>query len=139
MTLPRIISTLPRPYAPEINYFSMPFWRGLTEGRFLLKECEACNSLQFPPRPHCPTCLGDEPGWRAASGKGVLYASTRVHAAGARFASMTPYTVGIVDLAENVRVLTRLMHDASSLPPGSAVQLAVIDHTDGPLFVAVGA
>ena len=52
---------------------------------------------------------------------------------------MAPYSVGIVDLDEGVRILTRLMHDASSLPPGSRVNLAIIDHTDGPLFVAVQA
>jgi uncharacterized OB-fold protein len=137
--LRRIKSSLPRPYAPEVNDFSLPFWQALERNEFLLARCGSCQTLQFPPRPLCPSCGGSEIEWQPASGRGTLYASSRVHAAAGPFACMTPYTVGIVDLEEGARILTRIMHDASSLLPGSAVQIAVLEHCDGPLFVAVNA
>lgn len=137
MSLPRIRSSLPRPYSPETSEFTKVFWQGLAEGRFQVTRCGACGILQFPPRPQCPSCHSSNVSWKAVDGHGVLYASTRIHAAAGPFACMTPYTVGLVDLREGVRVLTRVMHDASSLPPGSPVQLAIIAHTDGPLFVAI--
>lgn len=137
MKLPRISSFLPRPFSPEQSSFSSAFWQGLANGVFQIGKCKACGDLQFPPRPQCPGCHSDEMEWQAVAGTGILYASTRIHAAGGPFACMSPYSVGLVDLDEGIRVLTRLMHDASSLEPGSRVQLGVIDHTDGPLFVAV--
>ncbi len=136
MSLRRVRSALPRPYAPETGRFSHRFWAALADGRFLVTRCEACDTLQFPPRPRCPHCLADSICWQELSGSGVLYTSTRIYAAGGGFACMTPYSVGIVDLDEGVRVLTRLLHDASSLPPGAAVELVVVDHTNGPLFAA---
>lgn len=136
MTLPRIKSSLPRPFAPEMNSQSEHFWAALQDGEFLLSSCNSCTKLQFPPRSHCIYCLSDDVGWTAATGKGTLYASSRIHGAGGAFAAFTPYSVGLVDLDEGVRILTRLMHDASSQPPGSALQLSVLEHSDGPLFAA---
>ena len=137
MKLPVVRSALPRPYDPEPSAFTRPFWDALARAEFLLARCGGCKSLQFPPRQRCPICLGTDVGWRPSAGTGTLYAGTRIHAAGGPFACMTPYSVGLIDLDEGVRILARLLHDASSLAPGSRVRLAVIEHTDGPLFAAV--
>ncbi len=137
MTLPIIQSLLPRPYPPDIDENSQPFWDALAKGEFLLQCCDACGEWQFPPRPQCPSCLRSELRWQSSDGQGKIYASTRVYAAGGPFACMTPYSVGLIDLDEGVRVLARLLHSASSLPPGSDVQLAVIKHSDGPLFAGI--
>ena len=139
MSLARLRSALPRPYAPRIDAFTQRFWDALADNEFLLASCGDCAALEFPPRPQCARCGSGAIDWQPASGDGVLYTSTRVHAAAGPFACRAPYSVGIVDLTEGVRILTRLMHDASSLPPGSPVRLAVLEHTDGPLFVAVSA
>jgi len=139
VSLPRLQSEMPRPCCPRVDEHTELFWKTLEDGKFLLAVCGDCSTTQFPPRKHCSACYGHNLDWTPASGGGVIYASTRVHAAGGPFAAMAPYTVGIIDLDEGVRILTRLMHDASSLPPGSRVNLAVIEHTDGPLFVAVNA
>jgi uncharacterized OB-fold protein len=136
MSLGRIKSALPRPFAPQTDNFSNKFWDALVAGQFLVTHCRSCNVLQFPPRPRCPFCLSADIQWQELSGRGTLYSRTRIHAAGGPFACMTPYSVGIVDMDEGVRILTRLMHNASSLPPGSVVELVVVDHTDGPLFAA---
>lgn len=137
MKLPIIRSRLPRPYVPETDAHSRTFWDALDQGEFLLGNCKHCGELQFPPRVHCTSCLASGSDWQASSGRGQLYAATRVYAAGGPFACMTPYTVGLVDLEEGVRVLLRLLPSASSLSPGADVQLAIVKHTDGPLFAAI--
>jgi uncharacterized OB-fold protein len=136
MTLAFVDVTLPRPMAPASSAFSAPFWRALAEGRFLTARCGGCAELHFPPRPICPRCHHDKTTWVELSGRGVLYSRTRVHAAGGTFAAFAPYSVGIVDLAEGVRLLTRLLPSASALPLDSPVRLVVLRHPDGPLFAA---
>ena len=139
MKLPERISCMPRPMAPEPDPFTAHFWTALEQRRFEAPRCESCGLLQFPPRPVCPACHSDRLHWVPLSGHGQLYTRTRIHAAGGTFSWMTPYSVGVIDLDEGLRVLTRLLHSASRLSPGSAVQLVVLRHTDGPLFAAIKA
>ena len=139
MSLPFVDCTLPRPLAPQAGSFSLQFWRELAKGRLTTTRCKACNEWGFPPRPICTRCGSDAPQWQALSGRGRLYSCTRVHAAGGAFASFAPYSVGIVDLDEGVRLLTRIMPDASALPLDSRVQIAVLRHPDGVLFAALAA
>ncbi len=139
MTLLRFPSAMPRPWHLPDCPRTAPFWEALRGGHFLLARCNACGKLDFPPRNTCPYCGSDDQSWQESTGEGVLYAATRIHAAGARFASMTPYSAGLVDLSEGVRILTRLLPSASSLAPDSPVKLVIVDHIDGPLFAAVSA
>lgn len=139
MRLPERQSCMRRPMAPEIDAFTGHFWKALEQNRFEVPRCAACGHWQFPPRPICPACLADRMEWVPVSGRGKLYTRTRIHAAGGAFAWMVPYSVGVIDLHEGIRVLARLLHDASHLDPGAEVQLAVVRHTDGPLFAAIAA
>lgn len=136
MSLPFIDCTMPRPLAPASGIFTRPFWRALSEGRLTSTRCLQCHEIGFPPRPHCARCAADHCEWVELSSRGVLYSRTRVHAAGGRFAAFAPYSVGIVDLDDGVRLLTRIMPDASELPLDSPVQIVVLRHPDGPLFAA---
>lgn len=139
MSLPSRPSCLPRPLVPQTDPFTARFWLSLEQGRFEAPRCGHCGRWQFPPRPLCPACHAESMEWAELRGRGTLYARTRIHAAGGPFACMTPYSVGVVDLDEGVRLLTRLLHDASNLQSGSGVQLVVVRHTDGPLFAAAAA
>lgn len=136
MNLPFIDCTMARPLAPRPTVFSAPFWRELAQGRLTTTTCTRCHELSFPPRPYCPRCSHDEPEWVELTGRGRLYSCTRVHSAGGSFAAYAPYSVGIVDLDEGLRLLTRVLPAASALPLDSRVQLVILRHTDGPLFVA---
>ena len=49
------------------------------------------------------------------------------------FAEDVPYRVGIIDLEENVRLVTRLQDDMAI---GDASELVVLEYEDGPLFAA---
>jgi uncharacterized OB-fold protein len=138
MTLTFIDSTMPCPLAPRPSDFSRPFWESLAAGRLATTRCTACARLSFPPRAFCPACGSEKHAWAELSGRGRLYSRTRIHAAGGPFAWLVPYSIGIVDLDEGVRLMTRLLSSASDLALDSPVQLAVLRHTDGVLFVATG-
>ena len=135
--LKQLQCALPCPYVPVTTAFSQPFWDSLVANRFITTKCLSCNKLSFPPRPVCPVCLSKDYAWTALSGRGRLYTRTRIHAAGGLFGGPAPYTVGIVDLEEGVRLLTRLMHSASSLPLDSVVELVVLKYPNARLFGAV--
>jgi uncharacterized OB-fold protein len=139
MSLPVVDCTLPRPLAPQASAFTRTFWQALADGRLTTTRCEDCREWSFPPRPVCTRCGSASQAWQTLSGHGRLYSCTRVHAAGGAFAAYAPYSVGIVDLDEGLRLLTRVMPDASALPLDAAVQIVVLRHPDGVLFAAAAA
>jgi uncharacterized OB-fold protein len=139
MTLRFVDCTLPRPLPPASSAFTATFWEALGRGRLTSTRCEGCAELCFPPRPACPRCGSSAMRWVELSDRGRLYSRTRVHAAGGTFAAFAPYSVGIVDLDDGVRILTRLLPEASALPLDTAVQMVVLRHPDGPLFAAIAA
>lgn len=48
----------------------------LTEGRMLVRHCDACNNSHHYPRSYCPLCGSDQTRWRNGSGRGQLYSFT---------------------------------------------------------------
>lgn len=134
--LPIIDVTLRRPLAPTSSGFTAPFWTALAEGRLTTTRCEGCKERCFPPRPYCPRCGGPGMEWVELGGHGRLYSRTRIHSAGGSFAAFAPYSVGLVDLDDGLRLLTRLLPSASALPLDSPVEMVVLRHPDGPLFAA---
>ena len=126
-----------RAYPPRTSAFTKTFWDGLAQGRWQTTCCEACGKQTFPPRPICPHCWSDRVVWSPLSARGTLYSWTRIHAAPAVFAAEAPYAVGIVDLDSNIRLACRLL-DAPGVTwtPGMAVEMAVLQYEDGPLFAA---
>jgi uncharacterized OB-fold protein len=126
-----------RAYPPRVSAFTQPFWEGLAAGRWQTTCCEACGRQTFPPRPMCPHCWSDRVRWSPLAARGTLYSWTRIHAAPAVFASEAPYAVGIVDLDTGIRLACRLIDTAGAdWKPGMAVDMAVMQFEDGPLFAA---
>ena len=129
-------SALPMPYAPRPSSFTQTFWRELEAGRLTTTRCTACGALTFPPRPYCPACSSDRHEWTTLSGQGRLYSRTRVHAAAGPFARLVPYSIGVIDLQEGVRMLASLLSPATALPLDAAIRIVVVRHCDGVLFAA---
>ncbi|MFT6774465.1 MAG: putative OB-fold protein [Paracoccaceae bacterium] len=76
------------------------------------QSCPACAAVWALPRGLCPRC-GAAPVWREASGRGAVFSVTTLHRAPARdFHSPVPYRLGLIDLAEGVRVMGRITDDA---------------------------
>jgi uncharacterized protein len=101
--------TAPTDAAARPDPDSEPFFAGLETGELRLQRCGGCRRFQFPPRPFCTRCSGTSLGWERATGEGTVYSSTVCHRAGTpEMRKRIPFVVGLVDLAEGVRMLALL-------------------------------
>jgi uncharacterized OB-fold protein len=128
-----------RRYPPRVTKFTEPFWRGLSEGRFLTTRCQSCSRLSFPPKPICPHCWQNQVSWELLPPGGRLYSWTRIHAGPAIFEQDLPYEVGIVDLECGIRLACPLQGTAVDWQCDMAVRLITLSYTDGPLLAATPA
>jgi uncharacterized OB-fold protein len=85
------------------------WWDGTRRRDFLLQHCESCDGYQHYPRSLCSHCGSADPlTFVTASGRGTLYSFTDVRRP-AHPDLRAPYMVGLVNLAEGPRVLTRIV------------------------------
>jgi uncharacterized protein len=112
-------------YPPRVTEFTRPFWDALEEGVMRTTRCDECGHMTFPPKPLCPNCWTKRVSWVDLAGRGVLYTYTEVSAAPATFADEAPYVLGLVDLDEGVRCLSRVLAPWVELRPGLRVRLSV--------------
>lgn len=124
------------PFVPEYSSFTETFRQGLDAGKFMTTRCAACGKLTFPPKQHCPDCWSDDINWTELSGQGILYARTTIHAAATQFRDEVPFSVGIVDLEEGVRLVTGLIDDPDRIKNDDAIRLVILSYEDGLLFAA---
>ena len=124
------------PLLPEYSSFTETFRQGLEAGKFMTTRCAACGKLTFPPKEYCPDCWSGEMHWTELSGKGVLYARTTIHAAATQFRDEVPFSVGIVDLTEGVRLVTGLIDEPVKINNDAAIMLVILSYDDGLLFAA---
>jgi uncharacterized OB-fold protein len=86
------------------------FRQALAEGRFLIQRCRDTGRHVFYPRVLSPYTGLPNLDWVEASGEGVVYATTvtrrRKEAGG-------DYNVALIDLAEGVRLMSRV----EGIPP----------------------
>jgi uncharacterized OB-fold protein len=94
---------------PTPDLETRPFWDACREGVFLVRQCNACRSYHFYPRPFCPTCWSTDVDWVAASGKARLYTYSVVHENDLPpWPERVPYVAAVVDLEEGPRVMTNV-------------------------------
>ena len=120
---------------PRISAQNKPFWEALQEGKFLVTACKNCSRLSFPPRSVCPACSHQELDWQEVSGRGKLYSLTTVHAGPPDLMANGPYSGAIIDLDENIRLVTEWIGDPS-VKLDTAVELVITRYDDGCLFAA---
>ena len=86
-----------------------PFWEGCRAKRLMLPQCGVCRRAHFYPRRFCPFCDSTDITWIQSSGTGTIYSFAIVRQPiEAAFASLVPYAIGIVELDEGVRLLSRI-------------------------------
>jgi uncharacterized OB-fold protein len=88
---------------------SRPYWEGLAQGELRIQRCDACSRHVFYPRAICPHCSSEQLSWVTTTGKGTIYSYTVAHQAFGPFADEVPFVVAIVELAEGVRMMTRIV------------------------------
>jgi NAD(P)-dependent dehydrogenase (short-subunit alcohol dehydrogenase family)/uncharacterized OB-fold protein len=83
------------------------------EGRFALQICLDCNTVIYPPRDACPSCLSARIPFRDVARGGTLIAETAVRTTtDPYFRERTPWRVGTVKLDVGPVVVAHLHGDA---------------------------
>ncbi len=86
------------------------FYKFVSEKQLMAAKCNECGTVLLPPKPMCTKCLSTNLKWIELKGVGKLLSYTIIHIAPVQFQSMTPYTVGIVELENGLR-LPAMIHD----------------------------
>ena len=114
--------------APAVTIESKPFWDAATQGKFLIKRCNACGEAHWYPRALCPFCFSDETVWEESPGEGVIYSYSVMHRS-----PSGPYAIGYVTLAEGPAVLTNFVDVApDGLSIGQKVKVKFQPTENGP-------
>ncbi len=106
----------------------------LKAGRFMIQRCRGCARHVFYPRAICPHCASTELDWLQPKGTGRVYSTTVVRRPADKGG---PYNVALIDLDENVRLMSRVDGLApEAVKIGQRVRLAITDirNTPAPVF-----
>ncbi len=116
------------------------FEQFLSEKKLMGTRCPHCNALFLPPRAICPRCHDDGLEWVELSGEGTLVAFTSIHIAPSimlaeGYSRDNPYLVGVVELAEGVRISAQILGADAAHPEtveiGSPVRVEFIERGEG--------
>ncbi|MFE2377172.1 bifunctional MaoC family dehydratase N-terminal/OB-fold nucleic acid binding domain-containing protein [Streptomyces sp. NPDC059398] len=92
---------------PVINRDNAGFWEGVARHELLIQRCVSCSALRFPWLPGCNACGSPEWDTVAASGAGTVYSYVVMHHP--PFPAFDPpYAVGLIELAEGVRMVSNV-------------------------------
>ena len=103
---------------PVPDDITAEFWEAARQGTLKVQRCGDCGTYQQPPGAICPACLSTQLAFEQVSGRGKVYGYTETRS-GARhpaFAAMTPYLVGLVELAEQAGLLMYTNFPGATLP-----------------------
>ncbi|ROQ33205.1 putative OB-fold protein [Streptomyces sp. PanSC19] len=93
---------------PVVNRDNAGFWEGVAEHRLLVQRCGDCASLRFPWLPGCAECGSREWDTVEASGEGTVFSYVVMHHPSFP-AFAPPYAVGLIELAEGVRMISNVV------------------------------
>lgn len=124
---------------PVLRGEERTYFEAAARHRLVYQRCDDCARAIFYPRTVCPTCLSERLSVVDSGGKGVVHSFTTNHRAGhPSFRGDVPYTLVLVDLEEDVRVLADLVgcapEDVSVGMPVQAVFDDVADDLTVPRF-----
>ncbi|MFD3537200.1 bifunctional MaoC family dehydratase N-terminal/OB-fold nucleic acid binding domain-containing protein [Streptomyces sp. NPDC058664] len=98
----------PRRSRPVINRDNAGFWDGVAAHRLLIQRCGECSALRFPWLPGCADCGSPEWDTVEASGAGTVFSYVVMHHPPFP-AHDPPYAVGLIELAEGVRMISNVV------------------------------
>jgi uncharacterized OB-fold protein len=108
------------------------FWEGCQRHELLIQRCEECHSYRYPPSPVCPRCFSMNAKWDKVSGKVEVYTFSVVRVPlGRDWESDIPYTIGVIQLDEGVRMVSNIVDcKPEDIKIGMKVEVTFDDVTD---------
>jgi uncharacterized OB-fold protein len=113
----------------------------LNEFKIMGSRCKKCGALSLPPRPICVSCHSAEMEWVEFKGRGKLAAFTSIsvappYMAQEGFGRNHPYLVGVVELEEGVKSVSRITGLDAKKPDqiqvGVPLQAEFVSKGEGP-------
>ncbi|MEV5280734.1 bifunctional MaoC family dehydratase N-terminal/OB-fold nucleic acid binding domain-containing protein [Streptomyces sp. NPDC051994] len=93
---------------PVVNRDNAGFWAGVAGHRLLIQRCGHCAELRFPWLPGCNACGSAQWDTVEASGSGTVFSYVVMHHP--PFPAFDPpYAVGLIELAEGVRIISNVV------------------------------
>jgi uncharacterized OB-fold protein len=93
---------------PVVNRDNAGFWEGVGRHQLLIQRCGGCGTPRFPWLPGCGACGSPEWDTVEASGDGTVYSYVVMHHP--PFPAFDPpYAVGLIELAEGVRIVSNVI------------------------------
>lgn len=85
------------------------YWREMPQ-RYRLEavKCKKCGKVLFPPRLICPACKSREFENTQIGDKGKVEAFTIIRVAPSQFTDLSPYSVAIVNVGDDVKILCQI-------------------------------
>ncbi|MEV6762289.1 bifunctional MaoC family dehydratase N-terminal/OB-fold nucleic acid binding domain-containing protein [Streptomyces sp. NPDC051105] len=93
---------------PVVNRDNVGFWEGVAEGRLLIQRCADCGTLRHPWLPGCNACGSLDWDTVESAGEGTVYSYVVMHHPPFP-AFAPPYAVGLIELAEGVRMVSNVV------------------------------
>ena len=91
---------------PVPDAITAPYWEAANRGVLAIQHCATCDRYIHPPAALCPDCQSPDLAFREVSGRARVYTHTIVRDNVTQgFAQGEPYVVGIIELAEQERLL----------------------------------
>ncbi|WP_411978476.1 bifunctional MaoC family dehydratase N-terminal/OB-fold nucleic acid binding domain-containing protein [Streptomyces sp. N50] len=93
---------------PVVNRDNAGFWEGVERRQLLIQRCTDCGTLRHPWLPGCNACGGLDWDTVEASGEGTVHSYVVMHHP--PFPAFDPpYAVGLIELAEGVRIVSNVV------------------------------
>ncbi|MDG4864454.1 bifunctional MaoC family dehydratase N-terminal/OB-fold nucleic acid binding domain-containing protein [Streptomyces sp. T-3] len=93
---------------PVINRDNAGFWEGVGQHKLLIQKCGGCGELRLPWLPGCNACGSQEWDTVEAGGEGTVFSYVVMHHP--PFPAFDPpYAVGLIELAEGVRMISNVV------------------------------
>lgn len=110
---------------PTVCPETKPFWDACNDSKFLIQKCRDCGKPQYHYRAFCSHCWSDAVDDVAIAGEGTVWTFSVVNRnLTPAFASWGRYAVGVVEVPEGVKIVTKIeTDDPDSLRIGASVRL----------------
>ena len=107
---------------------TVDFINYLEQGKVMTTRCKKCGTRYFPPKMDCPKCLLSDMEWFEIKGDGKLLSYTTVHYGPSGFEDDAPYTLGVGEFEDGLRIFSRLSKNIkeSDVKPGMKLKTVPI-------------
>lgn len=94
--------------------------------KLIVSKCSQCSEIVFPKQSFCPECCTESMKEERLSVNGILKSFTGITAPPPHFKGEVPYTVGIVEFPEGIKIMGLITEKTvDRLSPGMEMEVII--------------